>query len=99
MSLTRVNMAESLFNELGLSKTEARELVELFFEELGASLAVGKQVKLFGFGNFDIRDKNEHTGRNPRTGEKITISARRVVTFRPGDKLKDRMEAYAGSWE
>ncbi len=99
MSLTRVNMAESLLNELGLSKTEARELVELFLEELVATLAVGEQVKLSGFGNFDLRDKKERPGRNPKTGEKIPISARRVVTFRPGDKLKARMEAYAGSWE
>ncbi len=96
MALTRVNMAESLFNELGLSKTEARELVELLFEELGASLAVGEQVKLSGFGNFDLRDKKERPGRNPKTGEKIPISARRVVMFRAGQKLKARVEAYAG---
>ena len=89
-------MAESLFNELGLSRTEARELLEVFFEELAASLAVGEQVKLSGFGNFDIRDKKERPGRNPKTGEKIPIAARRVVTFRPGEKLKARMEAYAG---
>ncbi len=85
-----------MFNELGLNKNEARELVELFFEELVASLAVGKQVKLSGFGNFDLRDKNERPGRNPKTGEKVTITARRVVTFRPGQKLKARVEAYAG---
>ncbi len=99
MALTRVNMAESLFNELGLSRTEARELIELFFGELTASLAVAKQVKLSGFGNFDLRDKNERPGRNPKTGEKIPISARRVVTFRPGEKLKARMETYAGTGE
>ena len=99
MALTRVKMAESLFNELGLSRTEARELVDSFFEELAASLAVGEQVKLSGFGNFDLRDKNERPGRNPKTGEKIPISARRVVTFRPGEKLKARMEAYAGTGE
>ena len=92
-------MAESLFNELGLSRTEARELVESFFEEQAVSLAVGKQIKLSGFGNFDLRDKTERPGRNPQTGEKVTISARRVVTFRPGDKLKARMEAYAGTGE
>ena len=92
-------MAESLFNELGLSRTEARELIELFFGELTASLAVAKQVKLSGFGNFDLRDKNERPGRNPKTGEKIPISARRVVTFRPGEKLKARMETYAGTGE
>ena len=99
MALTRVNMAESLFNELGLSRTEARELLEVFFEELAASLAVGKQVKLSGFGNFDLRDKDERPGRNPRTGEKVTIPARRVVTFKAGQKLKARMEAYAGTGE
>ncbi len=99
MALTRVNMAESLFNELGLSGTEARELVESFFEELTASLAVGKQIKLSGFGNFDLRDKNERPGRNPKTGEEIAISERRVVTFRPGDKLKARMDAYVGTGE
>ncbi len=92
-------MAESLFNELGLSRTEAHELVNLFFEELTASLAAGKQVKLSGFGNFDLWDKDERPGRNPKTGEKIPISARRVVTFRLGDKLKARMEAYAGTGE
>ncbi len=96
MALTKMKMAESLFNELGLSKTEARELVELFFEELGAPLAVGEQVKLSGFGNFDLRDKKERPGRNPKTGEKVTIPARRVVTFKPGQKLKARVEAYAG---
>ncbi len=89
-------MAESLFNELGLSKTEARELVNLFFEELAASLAVGERVKLSGFGKFDLRDKNERPGRNPKTGEKIPIAARRVVMFRAGQKLKARVEAYAG---
>ncbi len=96
MALTRAAMVESLFNELGLSKKEARELVDLYFEELVASLAIGEQVKLSGFGNFDLRDKDERPGRNPQTGEKIPISARRVVTFRPGDKLKARVEAYAG---
>jgi len=92
-------MAESLFNELGLNKNEARELVNSYFEELTASLAVGKQVRLSGFGNFDLREKNERPGRNPRTGEEIPISARRVVTFRPGQKLKARVEAYAGTGE
>jgi len=99
MGLTRADMAESLFDELGLHKNEARELVNSYFEELAASLAVGKQVKLAGFGNFDLRDKNERPGRNPKTGEEIPISARRVVTFRPGQKLKARVEAYAGTGE
>jgi len=92
-------MAESLFNELGLNKYEARELVNLFFQELVASLAVGEQIKLSGFGNFDFRDKNERPGRNPKTGEEIPITARRVVTFRAGNKLRARVEAYAGTGE
>jgi len=97
MGLTRADMAESLFNKLGLNKREARELVDLYFEELIASLAVGEQVKLSGFGNFDIRDKIARPGRNPKTGEEIPITARRVVTFKAGHKLKARVEAYAGT--
>jgi len=99
MALTKVDMAESLFNKLGLNKQEARELVALYFQELGASLAVGEQIKLSGFGNFYLRDKNERPGRNPKTGEKVLITARRVVTFSPGNKLKARVEAYAGTAE
>jgi integration host factor subunit alpha len=97
MALTKADMAESLFNELGLNKREARELVEMFFEDLRAALASGEQVKLSGFGNFDLRDKSERPGRNPKTGMEIPITARRVVTFRPGQKLKARVEAYAGA--
>jgi len=89
-------MAESLFNKLGLNKKEARELVDLYFEELVACLAVGEPVKLSGFGNFHLRDKDARPGRNPKTGENVPITARRVVTFSPGNKLKDRVEAYAG---
>ena len=97
MALTKAEMAESLFNELGLNKREARELVDLYFEDLRAARSSGRQVKLSGFGNFDLRDKNTRPGRNPKTGEEIPISARRVVTFRPGQKLKARVEAYAGT--
>ena len=99
MALTKADMAEKLFEELGLNKREAKELVELFFEEIRAALESGQHVKLSGFGNFDLRDKNQRPGRNPKTGEEIPISARRVVTFRPGQKLKARVEAYAGSVE
>jgi|TARA_R110000868_G_scaffold187563_1_gene430080 integration host factor subunit alpha len=99
MALTKADMAERLFEDLGLNKREAKELVEAFFEEVRGSLEVGRQVKLSGFGNFDLRDKNQRPGRNPKTGEEIPISARRVVTFRPGQKLKARVEAYAGSVE
>lgn len=90
-------MADRLFEDLGLNKREAKELVELFFEEVRAALERNEQVKLSGFGNFDLRDKSERPGRNPKTGEEIPISARRVVTFRPGQKLKARVEAYAGT--
>ena len=80
---------------LGLK--EAKELVELFFEEIRQALEHNEQVKLSGFGNFDLRDKRQRPGRNPKTGEEIPITARRVVTFRPGQKLKARVEAYAGT--
>ena len=94
--LTKAEMAEKLFEELGLNKREAKEVVELFFEEVRTSLEENEQVKLSGFGNFDLRDKSQRPGRNPKTGEEIPITARRVVTFRPGQKLKARVEAYAG---
>lgn len=99
MALTKAEMAERLFEELGLNKREAKELVEMFFEEIRNALENGRQVKLSGFGNFNLRDKNERPGRNPKTGEEIPITARRVVTFHPGQKLKARVEAYAGSRE
>lgn len=97
MALTKAEMAEHLFEELGLNKREAKDMVEMFFEEIRMSLEHGRQVKLSGFGNFDLREKKQRPGRNPKTGEEIPISARRVVTFRPGQKLKARVEAYAGS--
>ncbi len=97
MALTKAAMAEMLFEELGLNKREAKEFVDQFFEELRQALEAGYDVKLSGFGNFVLRDKNQRPGRNPKTGEEIPISARRVVTFRPGQKLKARVEAYAGS--
>ncbi len=97
MSLTKADMAELLFEELGLNKREAKELVEMFFEEVRGALEGGSDVKLSGFGNFILRCKNERPGRNPKTGEEIPITARRVVTFRPGQKLKARVEAYAGN--
>lgn len=96
MALTKADMVERLFEELGLNKREAKDLVEMFFEEIRNALEQGGQVKLSGFGNFDLRYKNQRPGRNPKTGEEIPICARRVVTFRPGQKLKSRVEAYAG---
>ncbi len=97
MALTKADFAERLFDELGLNKREAKEMVELFFEEIKASLENGEQVKISGFGKFELRDKNSRPGRNPKTGEEIPISARRVVTFRSGQKLKARVEQYAGA--
>ena len=95
-ALTKAELAEHLHTELGVSKREAKTLVEAFFEEIRGCLRENEQVKLSGFGNFDLRDKRERPGRNPKTGEEIPISARRVVTFRPGQKLKARVEAFDG---
>ena len=74
MALTKAAMAEKLFDDLGLNKREAKEMVDLFFEEIRIALEKGEQVKLSGFGNFDLRSKNQRPGRNPKTGEEIPIS-------------------------
>ncbi len=95
MALTKADLAEHLYNVIGLNKREGKELVELFFEEIRYSLENGETVKLSGFGNFNLRDKKERPGRNPKTGQEIPISARRVVTFRAGHKLKSRVEQHA----
>jgi integration host factor subunit alpha len=94
MSLTKADIAERLFNEVGLNKREAKEFVDAYFEIIREALESGENVKLSGFGNFQLREKNQRPGRNPKTGEEIPISARRVVTFRPGQKLRARVEAY-----
>lgn len=99
MSLTKADLAAALFDEVGLNKREAKEFVDAWFETIRQALEDGDQVKLSGFGNFQLRDKNERPGRNPKTGEEIPISARRVVTFKPGQKLRARVEAYVGSAE
>ena len=98
-SLTKADMAERLSSEQQLSKRDAKDMVEAFFEEVSTSLINNEQVKLSGYGNFDLRDKKQRPGRNPKTGEEIPIKARRVVTFRPGQKLKARVEGYAGNDE
>ncbi|MBU2870907.1 integration host factor subunit alpha [Colwellia sp. E2M01] len=92
MALTKAEVAEHLFEKVGLSKRDAKDMVEMFFEEIRETLESGDQVKLSGFGNFDLRQKSERPGRNPKTGEDIPILARKVVTFRPGQKLKSRVE-------
>jgi integration host factor subunit alpha len=91
VALTKAELAEALFDELGLNKREAKEFIDLFFEEVRVRLENGEPVKLSGFGNFELRSKNQRPGRNPKTGEEIPISARRVVTFRPGQKLRLRV--------
>ncbi len=96
MALTKAEIADELFERLGLNKREAKDFVDLFFEEIRSTLEAGEEVKLSGFGNFELRDKGQRPGRNPKTGEEIPISARRVVTFRPGQKLRAKVEAYAG---
>jgi integration host factor subunit alpha len=97
MALTKADFSEKLFDELGLNKREAKDMVEFFFEKVKGSLEKGEQVKISGFGKFELRDKSSRPGRNPKTGEEIPITARRVVTFRSGQKLKARVEAYVGS--
>lgn len=96
-ALTKADLAEHLFNVMGLNKREAKDLIELFFEEIRQALEHGESVKLSGFGNFNLRDKKERPGRNPKTGEEIPITARRVVTFHAGHKLRARVEHYVGS--
>ena len=92
MALTKAEIAEHLVDKLKINKRDAKEVVEAFFEQIRNALESGEQVKLSGFGNFDLRDKSQRPGRNPKTGEDIPISARRVGTFRPGQKLKNRVE-------
>ena len=96
-ALTKADIAEMLYEQLGLNKREAKEIVECFFEEIRAALESNEQVKLSGFGNFDLRNKSTRPGRNPKTGEEIPIEARRGATFKPGQKLKVRVENYAGT--
>ncbi|MDY0571716.1 integration host factor subunit alpha [Pasteurella multocida] len=92
MTLTKVELADNLIEKLHLNKRDAKELVENFFEEIRVALETGEDVKLFGFGNFELRDKSSRPGRNPKTGESVPVSARRVVAFKPGQKLRARVE-------
>ena len=93
-SLTKADLAENLVGSIGLSKKDAKDLVEGFFDVVRQSLIERQQVKLSGFGNFEVREKSQRPGRNPKTGEEIPITARTVVTFRPGQKLKSKVEDY-----
>lgn len=94
MTLTKAELADLLFEKVGLNKREAKDMVEAFFDEIRVALAVGDTVKLSGFGNFQLRDKPQRPGRNPKTGEEIPISARRVVTFHASQKLKGMVELH-----
>ena len=93
MALTKYDIVEDLNNEIGLNKREAKELVDMLFNDIKILLSEGHEVKLSGFGNFQLRDKSSRPGRNPRTGEDVEISARRVVTFKSGQKLKESVKA------
>uniref|UniRef100_UPI00403DD10A integration host factor subunit alpha n=1 Tax=Pasteurella multocida TaxID=747 RepID=UPI00403DD10A len=92
MTLTKVELADNLIEKLHLNKRDAKELVENFFEEIRVALETGEDVKLSGFGNFELRDKSSRPGRNPKTGESVPVSVRRVVAFKPGQKLRARVE-------
>jgi integration host factor subunit alpha len=98
MTLTKAELADLLFEKVGLNKREAKDMVEAFFEEIRIALENGESVKLSGFGNFQLRDKPQRPGRNPKTGEEIPITARRVVTFHASQKLKALVEqAHSGN--
>jgi len=96
-TLTKAELADMLFDSLGLNKREAKDFVDAFYEELRKALEQGSSVKLSGFGNFQLRDKPQRPGRNPKTGEEIPIAARRVVTFHPSQKLKQMVDNSASS--
>lgn len=93
-TLTKAELAQALFERVGLNKRESKDLVETFFDEIRQSLERGENVKLSGFGNFQVRDKPARPGRNPKTGEIIPISARRVVTFHSSQKLKQAIDVH-----
>ena len=95
-TITKADLVECLHNELGLNKSECKRLIEDFFDEIKEALINGEVVKLSGFGNFELLNKNDRPGRNPKTGEEVTISARRVVTFRAGNKLRKKIATFDG---
>ena len=93
-TITKLDLVNHLNEKLGLNKVESKELVEAFFDEIKKSLINNEEVKLSGFGNFKILNKRERPGRNPKTGEPAIISARKVVTFKAGQKLKKNVEYF-----
>lgn len=97
VTLTKADIVERVYSKIGFSKKEASDLVELVFSTLKNSLNEGERVKISGFGNFTVKEKKARTGRNPQTGDQITISARRVLTFKPSQILKDLINNEGGS--
>lgn len=97
MTLTKAELADLLFEKVGLNKREAKDMVEAFFGEVQTALVGGDSVKLPGFGNFQLHDKPQRPGRNPKTGVEFPITARRVVTFHPSSKLKAAVECHEGA--
>ena len=95
-TVTKADIIEYLHNDLGLNKSECKILVEDFFQEIKTSLINNEEVKLSGFGNFELLNKKARPGRNPKTGEDVTISARRVVTFRAGNNLRKKISSFDG---
>jgi integration host factor subunit alpha len=91
-ALTKAQLAEMLFEQIGLNKRESKDMIDAFFDLISANLIEGRDVKISGFGNFQIRTKAPRPGRNPRTGEAIPIRARRVVTFHASHKLKEQVQ-------
>ncbi|AXH83442.1 TPA: integration host factor subunit alpha [Haemophilus influenzae] len=91
-TITKIDIIEYLSDKYHLSKHDTKNVVENFLEEIRSSLESGHDVKLSGFGNFELRDKSSRPGRNPKTGDVVPVSARRVVTFKPGQKLRARVE-------
>ena len=96
-ALTKAHLAELLFEQIGLNKREAKDMVDAFFDLMVRQLVDGDEVKISGFGNFQIRIKAPRPGRNPRTGEEVPIEARRVVTFHGSHKLKEQIQGAPSS--
>lgn len=92
-TLTRMDLAEAVFREVGLSRHESAQLVETVLGHISDALVRGEQVKISSFGTFSVRSKNERIGRNPKTGEEVPITPRRVLSFRPSHLMKDRVAA------
>ncbi len=92
-TLTRMDLSEAVFREVGLSRNESAQLVESVLQHVSDALASGDTVKLSSFGTFSVRDKSARVGRNPKTGDEVPISPRRVLTFRPSHLMKDRVIA------